>query len=444
MGRRGPKPSELKLRLIWNLLAAGWKTTRAIEFSGLARRTAYDYINALVAEGALRRIGRSPALFEPTPAGAAAYKSEVGQNSARPGNSAQVQENSAQPPCGGGRDTASQAKATGTPSTPSQNDGSVNKAKPEAKAGPEPDEEQEPGQPGKAGQEGQDGATAGPRATPEPQAGPAGQAGHGAGDGPHEEDVRPAPPVPLDQPVRVHHRLVPFRILKASDRRPRLDMLQWGPWKPDSHGLPWWRIAEVLFDDIGIVTLMESKHQMRLWLPVRPVMDRRALEEALTSETDTEAQRVANWLQRHYGYQFGLPEPDRLDAATPLPDVGGSFKGWLKIRTDDGAVVTIDQSKGYAELELLYRHATASKDLQKILNWGNAPTLLTRQAEQLMELRARVDALQDALGRISEALAGVPAALDKLKGLEAYIDKAVERAMTYAPAPGPGDNTGYG
>jgi hypothetical protein len=298
--------------------------------------------------------------------------------------------------------------------------------------------------------EAQPGPVAGPVATPQeqppappepaPEAREAGQAA-GPAMAPNglplldesPEDVRPAPPVPLDQPVRVHHRLVRLNIIKPSDRRPSLDMLQWGPWKPDSHGLPWWRIAEVLFDDIGIVTLMESKHLMRLWLPVRPVLDRRALEEALTSETDTEAQRVANWLQRHYGYQLGLPEPDRLDAATPLPDVGGSFKGWLKVRTDDGTVVTIDQSKGYAELELLYRHATASKDLQKILNWGNAPTLLTNQAEQLMELRARVEALQDALGRISEALAGVPAALDKLNHLDGIVDRAVEKAMTYSP-----------
>lgn len=464
MGKRGPRPSELKLRLIWNLLAAGWKTPRAIEFSGLARQTAYDYINILVAEGALRKVGKSPAVFEPLPAGFK-YKSEVGQNSVQGNNSVQVLNNSGKPAYGGGRDTPSRASPVATPPSSDIKD-SVDKAPSRPAAGPEPAGEQEQARAREAGPEAQAGPTAGPEAPAQPQPAQAGPPAPEAPDGPHDEDVRPAPPVPLDHPARVHHRVVKVAIVKPARCRPVLDLLQWGPMVLDSHGREWYKQAEVLFDDIGVVQLMEFPgRRIRFWLPEYTAPDRRALA-ACVDDAVHQAQRIVNWLQRNYGYELGLPEFQDTEVAFPLPDIGGSFQGYIRIRADDGTTIVIDQSKGWAELEILIRASHKSEDLRKLLAWANAPTLLTALQGQVLELQQRLPyevragaraaitaALPDIIGAVRTAI--IPEMIQAIQAslravefqaeLQQQVRKAINESMQYTPLPaGPGDNVGYG
>jgi hypothetical protein len=283
--------------------------------------------------------------------------------------------------------------------------------------------------------------------------GQAGQAEAVATGEAHEEDVRPAPPVALDHFARVHHRAVKFTIQQGACRRPELDLLRWGTPIKNVHGDDWYKPAEVLFDDIGIVTLQEFPgHCIRIWLPEESVHDRQALQEALGRDLEEDALRVANWLQKNYGYQFGLPEPDELHVAFPLPDIGGTFKGWLKIKADDGTTITIDQSKKYAEIEFLLRPAQRSEGLRKILNWANAPTLLTALQDELYGLEKKLPSIMKGIAtetfqEAMPALADVIA--DKVEKaitpkIEVTVQAALGASQAYEPRPGPGDNIGYG
>jgi hypothetical protein len=306
------------------------------------------------------------------------------------------------------------------------------------------------------------GPVAGPAAAPDPQAEPAGQPAPEAGQAAvaanglplldeNPEDVRPAPTVPLDHPARVHHRAVRLAIVRPADRHPTPDLLQWGPPKQDSHGQDWFKATEVLFDDLGIVSLQEFRTCIRVWLPEKTVHDRGALERAVVHDLNRDAQRVANWLMRNYGYQLGLPEPDEIHVAFPLPDIAGRFKGWLKLQLNDGTTIVIDQSKKYAEIEFMIRPASLSKDLRTILNWGSAPRLLTVLQDRLLELEQRLPleiraGAEAVLKEAAPAMAeDVAERVEKRLGpkLEA-IRAATEAPQAYEPRSGPGDNIGYG
>lgn len=449
MGRRGPRKDDLKLRLLWNLLAGGYRGARAIEFSGLARRTAYEYIDFLVADKALRRIDKFSGRYEPLPDGLK-YKSEIGQNSAQQNNSAHPPEKLRTPPYAGGRAPPSHGTGSPDPTSPSQKEemaraddvsasreqmDPIDEAQPGPVAGPEaPPQEQPPAPPEPAPEAREAGQAAGPATAPN---------GLPLLDE-SPEDVRPAPPVPLGHPARLHHRAVRLAIVRPPDRHPVPDILRWGPPKKDSHGDDWYKSAEVLFSDLGIVTFQEFNTCIRLWLPEYTVHDRAALERAVVHDLGRDAQRVANWLQKNYGYQLGLPEPDELHVAFPLPDIAGRFKGWFKCQLDDGTMIVIDKSKGWAEIEFLARPASLSTDLRTILNWGCAPRLLTALQDRLIELEQRLP-LEIRAGTASTIQEAIPALADAVADkVEKRLGPRLDRAEQPYQPPGPGDNIGYG
>lgn len=411
--RRGRKRDEVKVRLLWNLLAKRMSTPEAVEFSGLPRRTAYRYIRFLLSEGAIRKIGVSPAVYEPTPAGMK-YKCEMGQNSRIVSQNGIVARNCGTSPNGGGRATDSHDYLTSPAADPA--------------------------------------VQGGPRSpTPEPESKDESANGLPLLDE-VDEDVRPAPPVELDQGARHHHIIVECQINQAADRKPVLDILHWRRTVTASHGATWFNVGEVLFGDIGLVQLNEFPGSlMRIWLPERDIATRQDLQDVVDAAANKGA-RVAAWLQKNYGYRLGLPEVQAGHVAFPLPDVGGSFKGWLKVKAQDGTTITIDKSKGWAEIEILIRKAQASQDLRTILAWANAPVLLSIIQEQLLELRAGIpiiaqEAVAAALGAIVPDIirqigAAVQAGLSQ--EIRKLVTAAVQDALRYQPELGPGDNIGYG
>lgn len=427
----GREKETIKVRLLWNMLnQAEGNLTKAIENSGLPRRSAYLYIDYMLREGSIRRLSKHPAVFSPTPAGAELYQIVPG---APPRDSCTKSDNSCTTPFGWGRATLSHADPSPDPAP----------APSEAPQTPQ----DEPSNP-----------------TLQYPA-PAGSSPTQADSAPsvplvdeNPERARPAPPIPLDYPARHHHIAVLLRVTKRSDRTPQLELVQWGPMKNDSHGQPWYRQADVLLD-FGTITLQDFGSSIRLWLPERTVNTRQDLEDIM-QETTRRALRVSNWLSKQYGYQFALPELEVSHVGFHLPEgaAGGKWKGWLKVQCDDGTWVTIDKSKGYAELEILIRASQHSMALRTILSWANAPTLLGIITDQVQELKQTMPQLVQAsvmasvAGKLPDILKSIPPAMEAaiqapafMDQLRAQIRSLIEQAFqeTVSAPSRPFDGVGY-
>lgn len=253
-----------------------------------------------------------------------------------------------------------------------------------------------------------------------------------------EPEVSALPPRVLDQPARVHHIKLQCRINQGSDRHPVPDLLRWSPFKMNRDGDPWYRQASVLLDKDTIVVLQEFPGKtMRFYLQERVV----ETDEDLKGVMDAAAvhtQRISWWLQKHYGYRFGLPEYTQdTEIGFALPMLQNKFKGSITVEGKDGTRLKIDQSKGSAELEFLIRNARESADLERVLAWANAPSLLMELISRVNELESSMPTLISTV--VSKAIKD--AALDKT--IEDAVKRAIDQAFAYRKGGDASDNAGY-
>ena len=402
----GRKREEVRLRLIWNsVLDNGGNPTKVVERSGLPRRSVYRYLDVLCKENALRRVGHSPANYQPTRAGAELYQSIPAKPCHDSGTTPQN--------CG----TTPMRQGPATPSRALQLK-TFQDAPEEAPAGPAPTTPIIPPGLPNIPPEAQDCASLPSIELPE---------------------VRPAPPVKLDYPARHHDNIVYLNVLKPGCRTPNPELIHWGPWKEGVHG-PWYRQADVLLD-FGAVTIQDFGSSIRLFLPERTVETREDLAEIL-QETTNRALRVSNWLGKQYGIQLSLPEFESSWVAYRVPEtqLKGKWSGHFKVQLDDGSWVVFDQSKGYAEIEILVRAAEFSKTLRLLLAWANAPALLNVLSDQVTEMKASMPANIQIHVAASMLKAMPPIALEAVKApefqeeLRKQFKAAAQDALTYVPS----------
>lgn len=110
MGRRGRAIKQGLLAQIYKLLSSGDSISKVIKKTKAKRRTVYRYTDYLVAEGSLKRVGKSPAIYYSQAKG---YKYE--RLIVAPDNVAQLPNNVAQPTTVGGREPT-EIGAAGGPS----------------------------------------------------------------------------------------------------------------------------------------------------------------------------------------------------------------------------------------------------------------------------------------------------------------------------------------
>ena len=360
MGKRGPRVDEALLAQIYQVLVQRKEVSKVVRTLNIPFKSCYRYIQILENEGSIKKIGKSPAIYEPLPKG---RKYETPNLTIPPQNLTKIA-------VGGG---------IGEPPT-------GNPPPPPAHLEVEP-------------------------------------------------EVSALPARMLDQPARVHHIKLQCRIVQGSTCTPKVDLLRWSPWKLNRDGDPWYRQASVLLDKDTIVVLQEFPGKtMRFYLQERVVdndLDLKAVMETAAVHT----QRVSWWLQKHYGYRFGLPEYTQdTEIGFALPMLQNKFKGSITVEGKDGTRLKIDQSKGSAELEFLIREARESADLDRVLAWANAPSLLMELIQRVSDLESSMPTLISTV--VSKAIKD--AALDKT--IEDAVKRAIDQAFAYRAG---GNNDGY-
>lgn len=402
------------MRRLYIILIQGLPSPKAIRISGLPLRTAYNYIQHMVENRILRRIGFSPAIFE---AGPEAWQLEVRPPEVLPRTP------SPGPPCNSvnsanlAKGPISGVRAPGSDSGPPGGPGGA--------PGGAPDSGRTDGQ--GTGEQGGEGGARPPGSEQEA----ARAEGQGGG--------RPPAPRPLDRPARLHHLKYHFRILEGPTCRPEPELIHWGPWKKNAHGENWYHQARVLFEDIGEVLLQEFPGKtMRIYLPCRMEETVEGLDGSV-SKASEEALRIAAWLRRKYGYRLGLPEMTEMpEIGIGAPEIGSRLSGAFMFKSRDGSITKYDSSLQAGELDFVVRAGQESPDVQKAILWANAPTILAGLLESLSALKETLPAMilkavEDARGPLQEAIGEA-------------VNEAVARALQYeprAPLKAQEENRGY-
>lgn len=392
----GRKREEIRLKLVWNaVLDNGGNPVKVTERTGLPKRSVYRYLDVLCSERALRKIGKSPAVYEPTRLGAEQYQAIPAK------------------PC---HDSGTTSQNCGT--TPMRQSPVTSSRAPQLKTF----QAEAPPQP--------PASTQGTRETAQAASGlPPIQT----------PEVKPSGPVRLDYPARHHDSMVLLKVLQPADCKPVPDLVHWGPFIEGANG-PWYRQAGIDFD-FGHVLIQDFGSSIRLFLPERTVETRDDLAGIL-QETTSRAIRVSNWLSRQYGLKLGLPELYDSWAAYRVPEtqLKGKWSGHFKVQLDDGSWVVFDQSKGYAEIEILVRAAEFSKTLRMLLAWANAPALLNILTDQVLEMKATMPLNIQAHVAASMVKALGPLAVDVFSSPEVLeaarktMRQAAEEALMYRPS----------
>ena len=128
-----------------------------------------------------------------------------------------------------------------------------------------------------------------------------------------------------------------------------------------------------------------------VWLPEYIANSKEELEEAVKLK-ERQAMKVANWLQKHFGYQLGLIEEyQEPHFAIPIPRHIAEAAAQAGVRTEK---VWIDLSGGDGELE--------TNDLQKAIEFQTLPEVTAAIAKRADSQERRIYELEAALKNITE------------------------------------------
>lgn len=191
--------------------------------------------------------------------------------------------------------------------------------------------------------------------------------------------------------VRYHRIGYRFKVLRHASKTP--------PWQRR------WQASGVQYSEMAIslenggkwdqnirVREIKGKNSSSIvvWLPEYIANSKEELEQAAKLK-EQQAQKVANWLQKHFGYQLGLIEEyQEPHIAIKIPKHVAEAAVQAGIRTEK---VWIDMSDGNGELE--------TDDLQKAINLLSLPEVTAAIAKRADSQERRIYELEQALQNLA-------------------------------------------
>lgn len=215
--------------------------------------------------------------------------------------------------------------------------------------------------------------------------------------------------------------------------------------KPASKEPPWqhrWRASGVQYSEMIIslenggkwdknIRIREIKGKnsisIVIWLPEYICTNKEELEQAVKLK-EHQAIKVANWLQKHFGYQLGIIEEyQEPHFAIPIPKHVAEAAVKAGIRTEK---VWIDMSDGKGDIE--------TNDLKKAISLLSLPEITASIAKRADDQEKRILMLEQALKNITEFAVRqieINAALQRIIA-EAKIDVAkADELLNHKPKP---------